>query len=383
MKIFVSVIVAMMCSTAYAQSASRSDKLSCSLNSVEEACVRVCLIEKDPDACSVRVSDERKRDIRNEMERTGYESSVAADIKAERAKADVDAERARIESGRQRQYEAIATENADLRKLQKCTINGVNIIYAYGKRKIKSFAVGSGYSWYDAMRFAKELNPSGHWRLPTSRELNLMIAARCDVGRNTWTSTINSGGGAYATGVLNSGEIERSYYSFEYTDCNEMYILGGDVTEFNDSYKLVADFDSKAQAQKQAQEIREREQAERARRVREEEESKIRNILTNKNPQAMYLAAGAYERSGEISRAKEVYEAIISRFPDSSWAVKSNDQLNANKRANDAESSAQQRIYDESNRCSARIRSCESSCFSLEGASYGACLKRCQSICSR
>ncbi|NJD92130.1 MAG: hypothetical protein FIA91_11570 [Geobacter sp.] len=45
------------------------------------------------------------------------------------------------------------------------------------------------------------------------------------------------------------------------------------------------------------------------------------------NPQALYLQAGKEERSGSAAKAKEIYESIIDRFPESDFAVKANDRL--------------------------------------------------------
>lgn len=44
-------------------------------------------------------------------------------------------------------------------------------------------------------------------------------------------------------------------------------------------------------------------------------------------PQALYLQAGKEERSGSAVKAREIYETIIERFPESDFAVKANDRL--------------------------------------------------------
>lgn len=44
-------------------------------------------------------------------------------------------------------------------------------------------------------------------------------------------------------------------------------------------------------------------------------------------PQALYLQAGKLERQGEISRASDIYEKVITLFPESEFAVKANDRL--------------------------------------------------------
>lgn len=60
--------------------------------------------------------------------------------------------------------------------------------------------------------------------------------------------------------------------------------------------------------------------------------------MNAKDPQAMYLAAGKYEREGDSYSARKVYEQIIDRFPSSTFAAKANDQLLANQRSNRARS---------------------------------------------
>lgn len=44
-------------------------------------------------------------------------------------------------------------------------------------------------------------------------------------------------------------------------------------------------------------------------------------------PQSLYLQAGKEERSGSAAKAREIYESIIDRFPESEFAVKANDRL--------------------------------------------------------
>jgi hypothetical protein len=133
-----------------------------------------------------------------------------------------------------------------------------------------------------------------------------------------------------------------------------------------------------------AREKAERDRAERA----------FNAALNHKDPQAMYLSAGGYERNGEAYKAQQIYESLILRFPSSQWAVKANDQLNATKRANDAERSAQQRQYEfesarsreDSNaktQCSIRIDSCKTSCRGMSDSVKYACWNRCESICTQ
>jgi len=45
------------------------------------------------------------------------------------------------------------------------------------------------------------------------------------------------------------------------------------------------------------------------------------------SPQSLYLRAGKEERAGSAAKAREIYESIIDRFPESEFAVKANDRL--------------------------------------------------------
>lgn len=88
------------------------------------------------------------------------------------------------------------------------------------------------------------------------------------------------------------------------------------------------------------------------------------SILSSKDPQAMYLAAGKYERNGDAYKANQIYERLIDRFPSSPFAVKASDQLSQNRRvvsvnsATDrANSEAGQRAY---NACRVEVDSCYS-----------------------
>lgn len=47
----------------------------------------------------------------------------------------------------------------------------------------------------------------------------------------------------------------------------------------------------------------------------------------SETPQGLYLQAGKEERFGSIAKAREIYESIIDRFPESEFAVKANDRL--------------------------------------------------------
>lgn len=128
--------------------------------------------------------------------------------------------------------------------------------------------------------------------------------------------------------------------------------------------------------------------------ARKAEEVAFNNSLNNSNPQLMYLSAGKYERMGESYKSKQIYERLIERFPASPWAVKANDQLNDSKRANDAESAANQRQYNAQRaaqdadsrskiQCGIRISHCEDSCSPLSGSSKTSCWNSCKSLCNQ
>lgn len=69
---------------------------------------------------------------------------------------------------------------------------------------------------------------------------------------------------------------------------------------------------------------------------------RFHNTVAGDDPQKIYLAAGAFSRKGEDSKARQIYEAIIERFPDSDFAVRANDQLMATMRASESRSATDQ-----------------------------------------
>lgn len=92
----------------------------------------------------------------------------------------------------------------------------------------------------------------------------------------------------------------------------------------------------------------------------------------------MYLAAGSFGRNGDSYKAKQVYEAIISRFPNSGQAVEASYQLTEKKRLNDSESTSSQRQYDaqrasreadkrSKSQCGVRISRYEDTCGGMRG----------------
>ena len=87
-----------------------------------------------------------------------------------------------------------------------------------------------------------------------------------------------------------------------------------------------------------AKEERERQAELAAEKRRKQEQARFDAAMGAKDPQAMYLAAGKYEREGDSYSARKVYEQIIDRFPSSPFAAKANDQLLANQRSDKARS---------------------------------------------
>ena len=109
-----------------------------------------------------------------------------------------------------------------------------------------------------------------------------------------------------------------------------------------DEKALLATWESARAKEKARQEAREAEQARltaiESEKRRKQEQARFDAAMNAKDPQAMYLAAGKYEREGDSYSARKVYEQIIDRFPSSTFAAKANDQLLANQRSDRARS---------------------------------------------
>ena len=93
----------------------------------------------------------------------------------------------------------------------------------------------------------------------------------------------------------------------------------------------MATWESARAKEKARQEAREAEQARltaiESEKRRKQEQARFDAAMNAKDPQAMYLAAGKYEREGDSYSARKVYGQIIDRFPSSTFAAKANDQL--------------------------------------------------------
>ena len=262
--------------------------------------------------------------------------------------------------------------------------------------------------WAAAFDAAKSDLTAGKndWRLPTKEELLQVVGKAGECGVRAVSIQLS-----YPVkkneklGVFWSSTKKDSPYltSFEngYTFFESPYLSTGNYARLvrsNDANSL-AEFNHNHHHAKVQNEVKQNLQnefgaAELRRRNQIIEEKLFKDVINNKNPQTMYLAAGDYQRKDEVSRSWKIYEAIISRFPNSSWAVKANDQLNDSKRSIDAQSAANQRQYDAQretqdaaskarSQCSYRIDKCEDSCRPLSGSSKSACWSSCKSLCNQ
>jgi hypothetical protein len=90
-----------------------------------------------------------------------------------------------------------------------------------------------------------------------------------------------------------------------------------------------------------------------------EEENRFRALLQSKSPQIMYIEAGKQERNGNTSKANQLYEAIIDRFPNSDFAVKASDKMTGSIRAERAESNRRSQSRQE---CENNKNACLAGC---------------------
>lgn len=162
---------------------------------------------------------------------------------------------------------------------------------------------------------------------------HILLAPRgYEVVKESWGSYIQDSGPAYfALGPLTAELQQSAPNRFRAQDdwpANEKTML--------------ATWESARAKEKARQEAREAEQARLAaiesEKRRKQEQARLDAAMNAKDPQAMYLAAGKYEREGDAYNARKVYEQIIERFPSSPFAAKANDQLLANQRSDKARS---------------------------------------------
>lgn len=125
--------------------------------------------------------------------------------------------------------------------------------------------------------------------------------------------------------------------------------------------------------------VDERRIADQQRQAREAEERNFNALLTDGDPQKMYLAAGTLNRNGDSYKAKRVYEAIINRFPDSPFAVKASDQLSASHNADAIRSSAAKADSDARYRAYQQCKEEMDACY-LRTKGKGQCYRDCNSL---
>ena len=153
---------------------------------------------------------------------------------------------------------------------------------------------------------------------------------------------------------------------------------------------------------KEAEESAERERQYEKERIAAEQQEKIRLKQEQERfkreavlpPQAMYLQAGKYDRSGQQSDAVRLYELLIEKYPNHALAVQANNRLVGVKSENDAASAASNRASAERSRASAersrasadcknRKRAYMDSCLPLpDGGVKYACWDRAKALCS-
>ena len=177
------------------------------------------------------------------------------------------------------------------------------------------------------------------------------------------------------------------------TTANALDLWGANVTLAAESIAAEVSPSTRSAILQSREADRQRLLAEQARDAEVARESQqLNGVLGSKDPQAMYLAAGRYERAGRDSEAAKVYERIIDRFPASPWAVKANDHLLQKKRMSDEQNArtdvlrrsseaAQSQVKEEELRCRVRKSVCGDNCISLASHLKRECQARCESIC--
>lgn len=106
-------------------------------------------------------------------------------------------------------------------------------------------------------------------------------------------------------------------------------------------------------------------------------ENRLQAALNAKDGQAMYLAAGSYEREGDKYAARRVYERVVSRFPSSLWAVKANDQLLAIERVNSLNSATENSNREAGNRSYQACKIEMDNCYGYGGKN---CYRNCDKL---
>lgn len=138
---------------------------------------------------------------------------------------------------------------------------------------------------------------------------------------------------------------------------------------------------AEAQAARRAREVREAEESRlaaiEADSRRKQEQARLDAALNAKTAQAMYLAAGKYEREGDDYNARQVYERLIDRFPDSPFAAKANDQLLERKREERASADLRDARSEQGRRAFEACRMEMDACYSRNGRD---CWRDCEKL---
>ena len=163
--------------------------------------------------------------------------------------------------------------------------------------------------------------------------VSIILAPRgYEVQQKDWGIHIqNSGSGYFELGPL-TAELQHKYPT---------KFRSQDDWPTNEK-AMLATWESARAKEKARQEAQEAKQARLAaiesEKRRKQEQARFDAAMGAKDPQAMYLAAGKYEREGDSYNARKLYEQLIDRFPSSPFAAKANDQLLANQRSDKARS---------------------------------------------
>lgn len=239
--------------------------------------------------------------------------------------------------------------------------------------------------WYEAMVLARNDRFLGKadWRLPTNDELKRFMASGCWNGKNNyyWSATTNDPNGFIA--YMKERHLATSH-PMRGSGAAAVLVRGGstaDQTVFDSQFEAkIAPLLKKQEQARQAQMLREREDAlaqARADKERSLAQAKFQEAISSKSPQKMYISAGTYDRNGDGYRATLLYEAIISRFPDSNWAVKASDQLSAKHREGVAKEAINSANRGASRRAHQQCKIEMASCYSRGGKD---CYRDCDSL---
>lgn len=169
----------------------------------------------------------------------------------------------------------------------------------YGQNLINNKCDGqpTKINWPDIKSTLESSNIAQYddWRLPTQSEINLFRSKaefKADANLGVWSSSDDG-------------------YNAWYIKLDTGMPMVCSQTDQN--YAIIVRSASK-------------EEKARSKREMEEEKARLKREM-GLSPQAMYLQAGKYEREGNASDAKRLYETLIEKHPNHPLAIKANDQL--------------------------------------------------------